>query len=159
MILSQDLNDAINEQIIKEHQNVLTYQMIQSYFEKMELHNLANYFKKHAKDEFKHGQKYIDYLNGRVGGDFKIGEIPAPNIQIDSSNSIGEIFLRTELETTESLEEIYELAVTQRSYIDLPYLLEMLDGQYHEEKEAQNFSKRFAMVKDLVLFDATFGEK
>jgi hypothetical protein len=34
----------------------------------------------------------------------------------------------------------------------------MLEDQYHEEKEAQNFSKRFAMVKDLVLFDATFGD-
>lgn len=160
MILTQDLNDALNEQIVKEYQNMLIYKKIESYLEEMELHNLAKMFHKQAKEEDKHAKGFIDYLNGRIGGSVRIGEIPSPeNIQIDSSNSIGSIYLRLEQETTESIEEIYELAMSQRSFLDLPYLQKMLEDQYHEEKEAQNFSKRFAMVKDLVLFDATFGDK
>ena len=158
MILTQDLNDALNEQVVKEYQNMLIYKKIESYFEEMELHNLAKIFHKQAKEEDKHAKEFIDYINGRVGGSVRIGDIPSPETQtIDSVNSIGAIYLRLEQETTESLEDIYDLAMSQRSYMDLPYLQEMLADQVDEEKEALAFKKKFEMVKDLVLFDLAMG--
>lgn len=156
MILTQDLNDALNEQVVKEYQNMLIYKKIESYFEEMELPNLAKFFHKQADEEDGHAKEFINYINSRVGGKVKIGEIPSPEkISIDSASSVGDIYLRLEQETTESIEEIYELALSQRSYIDLPYLSNMLKEQVIEEDEALSFKKRFEMVKDLVLFDAT----
>lgn len=159
MILPKDLNDALNEQVIKEYQNMLIYKKIESYFEEMELHNLAKFFHKQAKEEDKHAKQFIDYINSRVGGKVVFDEIPSPEtLVIDSENMIGDIYLRLEQDTTESIEAIYELAMDLKSFMDLPYLQHMLEDQVDEEKEALNFSKRFKMVKDLVLFDATFGE-
>lgn len=159
MILSSDLNDALNEQVIREYQNMLIYKKIESYLQELELNNIAKVFHKQAEEENEHAKEFIDYINNRVGGKVVLGEIPSPEtVSITSENSIGDIYLQLEQDTTESIESIYELAVSLKSYMDLPYLLHMLENQVIEEDEALNFSKRFKMVKDLVLFDATLGD-
>ena len=159
MILSQDLNDALNEQVVREYQNMLIYKKIESYLQDLELNNIAKMFHKQAKEENGHAKEFIDYINSRVGGKLVLGEIPSPEtVIINSESSIGDIYLQLEQDTTESIEAIYDLALSLKSYMDLPYLQHMLEEQVIEEDEALNFSKRFKMVKDLVLFDATFGD-
>ena len=158
MKLSQNLNDAINQQILIELQNHNTYMQIQSMFDDMQLIHLAKFFKEQAAGENAHANLFMDHLNDRNGGKVSIGEINAPAITFTDINSIADFYVLTEQETTESIEALYELALDEKSYIDLPFLQRMLLEQVEEENISQQFALRIKSVKDIVLFDATFGD-
>lgn len=156
MRLSPELNESLNYQCAHELRNVLIYTSIQSYFEELQLKNLAKYFAVQAQHEKEHFDMIVNYLNDRTGGKYSLPEIDQPVLDIQSVQTVGELYLRTEEETTESIEEIYGLALENRSFIDLPFLSKMLQEQVEEEDSAMQFKMRISMVKDLVLFDATF---
>ena len=158
MKLSNELNESINEQILHEYHNALIYAQIQSYFEDTQLKNIAEYFKKQSVHETEHAQKFIQHLNDRTGGKVSIGEVDSPNLNLSSVESVGEVYISTEQGTTESIEEIYELASDTKSFIDLPFLLEMLSEQVEEEDVANEFSLKLKNTKDLVLFDSSLEE-
>jgi ferritin len=156
MNLSSSLNDALNEQIIKEYSNVLVYSQMKSFFEDLQLTKIAKYFGDRSSEEKTHGDKFMAHINARTGGKVTIGEVPAPNLGELSVSRIGELYVHQEEATTESIESIYDLAESERSYIDFLFLLEMLAEQVSEEDEANEFSVKAKNVKDLFLWDASF---
>jgi len=155
MKLSQSLNDALNAQILIELGNQLKYMAISNYFENLQLKNLAKYFHAQADEEFGHAKEFTEHVNKRVGGKVTLGEVETPNILLDSIISIGNQYLALEEDTTVSIEELYDLALEEKSFIDLGFLTHMLDTQIIEEDEALELSTKLNMVKDFVLFDAT----
>ncbi len=153
MNLSISLNDALNQQIVHEYKNQLIYTQLESHFEDLQLTKIADYFKKQAQEEKSHADKFIAHINARTGGKVIIGEVPAPDLQITDISSVGDIYIQTEEETTESIESIYELSYDEKSYIDCPFLLEMLNEQVSEENEANEFALKAKNVKHLILWD------
>jgi len=158
MRLSSVLNSALNEQILKEYHNMLLYRQIESYFQDFQLKGLAGYFAKQAEEEKGHALKFTNHINDRTGGKVTLGDIDAPNVALSDFSSIGDEYVKSEEGTTESIEALYFLALNEQSFIDLGFLEEMLNEQVEEEDSAQEFSLRIKSVKDIVLFDATFGE-
>lgn len=156
MRLSQELNDALNQQILKEYGNVLRYAAINSYFENLQLKKLAKYFLDRSNEEKDHADKFMQYINDRTGGLVTIGEVDAPVLNISDSQSVADVYVLAEEDTTESIEALYDLAFSEKSYIDLGFLQDMLNEQVSEEDEANEFATKIKMVKDIVLFDATF---
>ena len=158
MKLSQELNDALNQQILLELQNQNKYMQIQSYLEDLQLKNLANFFKKQSSDENNHANLFMNHINDRNGGKVTIGEIDSPNISFNSVSELADFYVLTEHQTTESIEGLYDLALSDKSYIDLPFLQGMLLEQNEEEDVSQKLALNLKMVKDIVLFDASMGE-
>lgn len=156
MKMSQDLNDAINQQIVHELRNQNSYLQIGSYFRSLELNNLADYFFKQASGEKEHADLFISHLNDRVGGLVKIGSIPSPVVTVSKPEDVGELYLQIENATTESIEDIMDLILESKSYIDQPFILKMLEEQVEEEDTANHFNLLINRVKDIVLFDSTF---
>jgi ferritin len=156
MRLSQSLNDAYLEQIVVELGNVTKYMQICSYFEDLQLKKLSKYFLDQANQEKSHADKFMQHVNDRIGGNVQIGEVSAPNLSLSDPASIGEIFIKVEQDTTNSIESLYELANDEKSYIDLPFILDMLNEQVEEEDSASAFALKIKMCRDIVLFDATF---
>lgn len=156
MKFSQELNDAFCQQILIELGNQNKYMQVQSYFEDLQLKNLANFFKSQASGENDHANLFLNHVNDRFGGKVTIGEVNAPMVSFSSPEQVGEFYLLTEQQTTESIESLYELALSERSYIDLPFLQNLLSEQVEEEDTSQKFALNIKMAKDLVLFDATF---
>jgi ferritin len=156
MKLSQDLNEAINNQIVHELRNQNIYLQIGSYLENFELKNLAKYFYAQADGEKDHANLFISHLNDRLGGNVRIGAIPAPVVNIDSPESVGLLYLEVEIGTTECIEDLMELILDTKSYIDQPFISKMLEEQVEEEDSANHFNLLISKVKDIVLFDATF---
>jgi ferritin len=157
MRLSQNLNDALNIQVAHELQNSIIYMQIASYFESKQLKNIASYFMKLSCEEKDHANKFLNYINDRTGGKVEIPEIEETNLILDDAQ-VCQKYVATEENTTLSIESIYELALTEKSYMDLAFLQTMLFEQIEEEDDALNFTTRFGNVRDQVLFDATFGK-
>jgi len=161
MELSNILNGIFNEQILHEYRNQLIYTQLESVFENFQLKNIAKYFHEQSLQEKGHGDKFVEYLNSRTGGEVKIAEIDFPIIPdytVDNMVTIGDLYVSTEEGTTKSIESIYEFALQSKSYIDLPILSEMLQEQVEEEDSANAFALNIKMTKDMVLFDKSFGE-
>jgi ferritin len=154
MQLSSEINEALNYQCQHEMLNMWKYKILANYFEDLRLTKLAKKFYGQADEEYGHFSKIIDYLNTRVGGKYYPVEIEAPAMSISSPKDIGKIYMETEVGTTESLEEIADMIYEKKSFVDVPFILEMLNFQITEEDEADEFLKKISMVSDLVLFDA-----
>jgi ferritin len=158
MKLSQNLNDAINQQILMEYRNSLLYKAVESLCEDFQLKNLSEYFHKQSLQEKEHGDKFASYINDRTGGKVDLGDVEYPNPNLIDIYQIGEFSLETEIVTTDSIESLYDLALSEKSYIDLGFLQDMLNEQVEEEDWANKLALNLKMCKDIVLFDATFGD-
>jgi ferritin len=156
MKLSQTLNEALNQQILIELENQNKYMQVQSYFESLQLKNLANFFKTQSTGENGHANLFMDHVNDRNGGNIILGEVDTPKINFTDISSVADFYELTEQQTTESIESLYDLALNEKSYIDLPFLQSMLSEQVEEEDTSQKLALNLKMVKDIVLFDATF---
>ena len=156
MKLSQNLNDAINFQILIEIGNQIRYMQVQSYFEDLQLKKLAGFFKTQASGENEHANLFMDYINDRDGGKVILGEVAAPKTVFTDINSVADFYVLTEQQTTESIESLYDLALFEKSYIDLPFLSKLLVEQVEEEDISQKVALNLKMAKDIVLFDASF---
>lgn len=158
MKLSTGLCEAMCFQIQHELGNASKYMQIASYFENLQLTNISSYFKKQSDDEKQHANKFMDHINERVGGKVIIGEVDSPNLSLTDIVSVGDSYLKIEEETTASIEGLYDLALSEKSYIDLGFLSDMLSEQLEEEDSAQKFMIKSRMTRDLVIFDATFSQ-
>lgn len=157
MKLSSSLNDALCEQIVHEMENVTKYMQIASYFENIQLKKLANYFVEQSSHEKEHANKFMQHINDRTGGNVFISEISSPALSLTDIQSVADAYVKTEEDTTASIEDLYNLAFSEKSYIDLGFLQTMLNEQVEEEDSANKFAFTATTVKDIVLFDATFG--
>jgi len=158
MKLSQELNDAFCQQIMHEMKNVVIYMQVASYFDNLRLNKLSKYFIEQSQHEKEHADKFMKHVNNRTGGNVMLGEVEEPMLSLSDINSVADTYVMVEEVTTESIEDLYSLAFGEKSYIDLGFIQEMLDEQVEEEESATSFALKAKMVKDLVLFDATFGE-
>ena len=77
MLISAELNKALNEQIGHELGACLQYLSIAGYFEQQKLKLLANLFFKQSDEEKEHALKFVHYVLD-TKGDLKIPAIPAP---------------------------------------------------------------------------------
>ncbi len=157
MKLSPELNDALNTQVLKEYGNMLFYKQLESFFEDYQLTNIAKFFSKQAQEEKGHGDKLVEYINSRTGGIVTCGDANYIPMPIEFSN-VGQLYVEAEEATTQSLEDIYELALDQRSFMDLGFLEDMLNEQVEEEDSASKFALNIQMCSDKVLLDSLFKE-
>lgn len=157
MKISENLNALFNRQMAHELSNKMKYIQIYSYFEDMQLKNLSKKFFEQHLEETKHFDMLVQYLNDRYGGKVKIEEIPAADLSLNSLQDVANAYLETELLTTDMIQEMVEVMEQEKSYIDRKFLDEFLALQLNELDEADEFMKKVALVKDILLFDATLG--
>lgn len=136
---------------------MLIYKQIESFFEDLQLKHLSKYFASQAQHEKEHGDMFLSHINSRTGGKVSLESVIFPDIGLNDLLSVAHAYVSVEEQTTESIEELYDLAFNEKSYIDLPFIETMLQEQVSEEDEAQEFVTKLQNVKDIVLFDATFG--
>lgn len=153
MRLSKELSNALSAQVAKEYENMQLYNMLYSYFAKMNLGRIAHMFKAQAKEEATHAKKIVHYLNERIGGNYTPTEIKVPDVVFSTPLQAANLYLQAELNTTASFEAIYKLAVSEESFMDLSFIQKMLKIQIEEEESAQRFLAHIQMAKDLLLFN------
>jgi ferritin len=154
--LTQNLNDALNQQVAKEYHNLLFYKKVASWFEDQQLVNLAEYFHNQSDEEKGHASMFIDYINDRTGGKVTIQDAEIDNTSLNDLLEISKAYIELEEQTTISIEELFKLALDEGSYIDVPFLQEFLKIQVKEEIEANELSARMINTKDIYLFDQNF---
>ena len=131
MLISVELNKALNEQIGHELGACLQYLSIAAYFDRQKLKLLANLFFKQSEEEREHALKFVHYvLNTK--GDLKIPAIPAPTPSFGSADEAVAAALKWEEEVTKQINGLMALANKKDDYLAQGFLQGFIDEQLEE---------------------------
>lgn len=131
MLISEELTDAMNEQIGHEFGASLQYFNIAAYFDTDDLPELAAFFYRQAEEEKMHALKFLHYLV-EAGGRVQIPAIPRPVHQIESAQQAAQMALDWEMEVTGQINGLMDLAVEQNDHIAQDFLRWFVTEQLEE---------------------------
>lgn len=131
MLISQRINDAINQQIGNEFGAALQYVAIATHFDREALPVLAAHFYRQAEEEREHAMKFVKYLV-EAGGTPVIPAIPAPKSQFANAEEAVKLSLDWELEVTRQINQIVAIAKQENDYITDNFLQWFVSEQLEE---------------------------
>lgn len=143
-MLSEQLQDAMNEQMKNEFYSAYLYKAMQAYFAAEELQGFAQWMGVQALEELTHGDKFFAFL-GEAGGRAELRAIDAPPASFASAQEVFELGLTHERFVTSRINQLMDLAKAESNHAAQIFLQWFVTEQVEEEA---NFS---AQVKKLKL--------
>jgi ferritin len=155
MLISKELNAAINEEIGLELFAANQYLAIAAYFESLALKKLAAMFYKQADEERQHALKFVHYVSD-AGGTLKIPQIKAPQATFKGVEQAVKLSLDWEIEVTDRCNALMTLAVAQKDYIAQDFLRWFVTEQLEEVGTMENLLKvvRQAGERNIIMLEA-----
>jgi ferritin len=130
MMISKKMNAALNTQVGNELAASNQYVQIAAYFDAEGLPILAKHYFNQASEERDHAMRFVRLiLDG--GGDLKMPQVPAPKPSFKTALEAVQLALDSELKVTKQINEIVDLAVTERDHI----MKNGLDWFVNEQRE------------------------
>ena len=161
-MLSQKLQDAINEQISSEFYSAHLYLSMAAYCDTLSLGGFAHWLKLQYSEELEHALKLFDFITDR-GGRVALQAIEQPPIEFESVTSVMQMALEHERKVTAMIDSLYELALDERDYSAHVLLEWFVDEQVEEEKSVAEIISHLEMIGDdgtgLLILDSRLGER
>jgi bacterioferritin B len=155
VLISVELNKALNEQIGHELGACLQYLSIAAYFEQQQLKLLANLFFKQSDEEKEHALKFVHYVLD-TKGDLRIPQIPAPEPTFASAEAAVAAALKWEQDVTKQINGLMALADQQDDNLSQGFLQTFIDEQLEEVSKMDQLLTiiRRAGEKNLIMVEA-----
>ena len=131
MLLSAELNEALNAQVGHEFRASLQYVAIAAYFERDHLPVLARYFYRQAAEERDHALRFVKFL-GDADGQLVIPAIPAPRSTFSSAQEAVQLSLKGERTVTAQINALMDRAITDNNHIARTFLEWFMTEQLEE---------------------------
>ena len=161
-MLSQKLQDAINEQIKNELYSAYLYLSMAAYSEGQSLPGFANWMRLQAQEEVSHAIKFFDFVNER-GGRVVLHGIDQPPAEFESPIDLFERTLEHERKVTGMIHQLYELALKENDYPTQVMLHWFIEEQVEEEDSASQILDTLERIGDkghaLVALDRELGQR
>ena len=130
MLISADMNAALNEQIGNEFGASLQYVAIATYFDGEGLPQLAQRFYAQATEERDHAMRFVRYVVD-ADGQVEIPAIPAPQSRFRSAEEAVQLSLTWELTVTRQINTLVDLAIRESDHMTK----NVLDWFVNEQRE------------------------
>lgn len=161
-MISNKLQDAINDQIQAEMDSAYIYLAMSVYSESQNLSGFAHWLKTQYSEEMEHAFKLLNYLVER-GGIVKLQAIAAPAVEYGSPVEVFEKVLAHEIHITGLITKLYELAIAEKDYAAQIFLQWFIEEQVEEEANAENVLVRLQMIGNssgsLLYIDKGLGKR
>jgi ferritin len=131
MLISSELETAVNAQIGSEFGASMQYISIASYFDNENLEELSAFFFRQADEERVHGMKFINYIL-ETGGQVRIPAIEAARYEFNDAVDAVQAALDWEMEVTKQINGIMDIAVQEKDYIAQNFLQWFVNEQLEE---------------------------
>jgi ferritin len=156
-MLSKTIQEALNKQVQMEAESSQAYLAMASWAEiQPGLEGVTNFFFKQSDEERVHMLKLVRFINER-GGFAIIPALPQPIVTFKSIKNVFEEFLKHELKVSNSINDLVNLALTEKDYATHNFLQWYVNEQMEEERVARTLKDKLEMVGDdrggLYLFD------
>ncbi|QDT68079.1 Ferritin [Planctomycetes bacterium MalM25] len=159
---SQPMQDAINAQINNELFASYSYLAMSAYLEEQQFTGCAQWMRMQSQEEYAHAMRFYDFLIAR-GGRVKLAPIEQPPVDFESIPHVFECSQKQEATVTAQINDMYGLALSEKSYAALVELEWFVKEQVEEEKTIRDIVHKFNLVKDdpasLLDLDRELGER
>ncbi len=161
-MLSQSLQDALNEQVKNEFYSAHVYLAMSSWFDDKALPGFANWMRVQYSEELIHGLKIFDFINDRDGRALVYG-FDTPPSQWQSPLNVFEESYQHEQKVTAMINNLYALAVKENDYPTIVLLQWFISEQVEEEKNAKLIVDQLKFAGDsssaLLILDREMGAR
>lgn len=140
MLISKELNDAINKEVGLELFAANQYQAIAAYFDGVPLKKLAAMFYKQAQEEREHSDKFVHYI-ADTGGALDIPAVTKPKATFASVEEAIKVALDWEIEVTSRINELMTIARAKNDYLAQGFLQWFVNEQLEEVVTMENLLK------------------
>ena len=146
-MLSKKMEDAFNEQINKEVYSAYLYQSLSAHATHMSLNGIANWFQIQVQEEILHAQKIYNFINER-GGKVKLKIIDGPPSEFKSVIIMFEETLKHEQFITKSINDLMDLAITEKDHASQIFLQWFVTEQVEEEDNVNEILNSLKLIGD-----------
>lgn len=147
MKLSDKLQQALNRQINLEFESAYAYFGMTAYFDHTAFTGFASWMKLQGQEELGHANRFYTYVADR-GGKVQLLAIGAPKCDYASPLEAFQTSLQHEQNVSQSICNLYELALAEKDFATLSFLKWFLDEQVEEEKTVSTFIDKLELVGD-----------
>lgn len=161
-MLSEKLQNALNEQINKELYSAYLYLSMSAYCEAENLPGFADWMRVQAQEEVAHAMRFFDYVNAR-GGRVVLKAIEMPPPIWKSPLEMFQQVLEHERKVTGMINRLYELASKENDHATQIELQWFITEQVEEEESAgqvvEQLKRVFEQPMGLFMLDRQLGER
>jgi len=144
-MLSQKLQDALNDQINKELYSEYIYLSMEAYLLQNDLDGIANFFHVQTQEEHFHAMKIYNFIIDR-GGKVVLKKIDAPPTEFKSVVDVFEQTLAHEQFVTKSINELMDIAIKESDHALISFLKWYVDEQVEEESTVGKILTKLKLI-------------
>ena len=161
-MLSQAVQEAINDQIHHEFHSAYVYLSMSAYLEAANFTGFAKWMRVQAKEEVMHAMKLFDFVNDR-NGRVTLKTLEQPNAEWKSVLDVFENALKHEQKVTSMIHSLYALATKENDYATQVALTWFINEQVEEEATATSVVDRLKIANNdgaaLLILDGQMGAR
>lgn len=161
-MISDKINNTLNEQINKEFYSGYLYLSMSAHLKELGLLGFASWLRIQAKEEVEHGLKIFDYIinsNSFV----TLKQIKTPEFEFNGIISIFNLIYEHEKSITQAIMEVALVAEEECDRTTLTFIDWFIAEQIEEEEAVKNIIKKLELFGDdkasLYLLDKELGER
>ena len=130
-MISKKMNGELNGQVAREFEASHAYLAMSCRLEKMGLKILAAFFFRQQEEEREHALKIIGYVQ-EVDGSVELSQVAEPKSDYKSVESIVEAAVEAELDVTNRINTLMNLAIDEKDHATASFLKWFVDEQVEE---------------------------
>lgn len=161
-MLSKKMATALNKQLNTELFSAHLYLSMSSYANSIGLKGAANWFMVQYQEEMIHFMKFYTYINSQ-GEHVTLGPLDAPPSEFPSLLGMFEQTLQHEMFITSSINELTELAVSEKDHATQIFLQWFVTEQVEEEENDRELIGKLKLIGDngygLLMIDNELGTR
>lgn len=159
-MISEKLQNAINEQITAEMWSANLYLSMSFYFEKEGFSGFANWMKKQSQEELEHAYVMADYIIKR-GGVAKVDKIDVVPSGWGTPLEVFEHVYKHECHVSKMIDELVSVASAERDNATQDFLWGFVREQVEEEATAQGIVDKIKKAGNAGIFfiDSQLGQR
>ena len=159
-MISEKLQNAINEQITAEMWSANLYLSMSFYFEKEGFSGFANWMKKQSQEELEHAYVMADYIIKR-GGVARVDKIDVVPSGWGTPLEVFEHVYKHECHVSKMIDELVSVASAERDNATQDFLWGFVREQVEEEATAQGIVDKIKKAGDAGIFfiDSQLGQR
>jgi len=155
-MLSNNIENALNDQIKIEAESSQIYLAMASWAEVQGLNGVATFMYTQSNEERDHMLKLVRYINER-GGHAKISKLVAPSVEFGSFKEMFQTLFEHEVLVSISINKLVDITLQEKDYSTHNFLQWYVAEQVEEEAQARTILDKINLIGNdkggLYLFD------
>lgn len=144
-MLSQKIQQALNNQLNAEFSSAYAYLSLAAYFEDLDLNGFAHWMKIQYQEELMHAERIYAFINDRDGR-VRLQALAAPCSEWDSPLDAFKFALESERALSEKIGAVVDEALAERDHATHTFMQWFVNEQVEEEATVRNIVSDMELI-------------